>query len=1615
MAMSANAVLMKFFKLPPAMRMILALAGFGSLASIVFLLLPQLRTRQGQMWVLIIGGIGLVLFLIVWGIRRLLFSKKSTQLAGALESQGPTRGDIAEQEKIYREKFRAKLADLRSNGLNVYKLPWFVLMGEPGCGKTASLIHSGLDFPLGKDEVPGFGGTRNYNWWFTNDAVILDTAGRIAFQEEGTTDKIEWEYFLKLLKANRPRCPVNGLIIALPADKLLRDNSEERAQKAAILRERLRQVHQILGVRFPTFVLVTKMDLVGGFSEFFEEIRVDLQQRNQMFGWSRSGEFQEPYDPSTFPQAFDEVYGRLRNWSMRYLQRKATEDELGMIVTFPESYRQLRDALNDYVATIFQKSPLLEPPFFRGFYFTSAVQEGAPIFDVFAKSKAGITIHERPTKAVDSKAFFIHDFYANKVFPEHGLVFRSAKHVSLNRRMRRVVWYGSAAMVLLMIFLFVFGRGGIHELIDAPHETCEAAVKAIESGSPRFDELGANLTIAKSMQQHIDRYNAPWTWVYARFLFVGANIRVPQNALETIHSRFVLDCIFKPVLLEAERRFIEQPLTSGLALDKRQKYLAALRTYAKWFGEVVGQHGLSELDAQQAVVRRGEFETLLNYLEVPVADAGEAASQLETALTTLSSASRAFAREILREGLKYDSTRARDTIASAVDKLAASWMPLTQLSADSTDPKVKYWAEFASRVGDLRQRYGELLQLAEEFRKPEGYAEAVKRFVHLTDGVDYLDDPKYTTPQPGSLHEAYFGLRTFLENTPPPETADHKIIRFGELLDLFKQQWIPEFQALADSLKIGAPETNNEPQAQVYTAIAKGQNDLETAFFQSLAQVRARLGLPRDTEPLTYYANQNLITVEEANPPTVRVEPAVLRLSPRALGNNAQVKGYLAALRSLVGGAAQEMKDLEDLQKWPNLLENLHGSEPPDGLLSAWFSVVQKQTGTGANPDDIIRTASGLSEFAFWMPVELYALADGMWRAKRTFSTDYLLSQMAEKAAATLKTDTLPGLARLMPGYDQPSTLPFVRNRFNEARPAVPTAQETTVKPEEQEPEDGLGRMGRRRAEPEAPTEPQDTLRRETSRALLSNYHTIKHLNDGLRQYERVKVVLEKFPGGRNVLQPLTEAANLYIDRFFTDWLDLYLDPTKLLDEQVLELLEQCRDGKLSWPEYHAAIIGETGRNIGLTMGDRLQSLVREVVMFDFTLEQGNSIDDAVYERIAARQVELQRSGRSLPYLLKPIRDAGRNLTRRDATVDVEFSEQLKRVWADYCKVVRALGPLSEASLPAAGEIPNVQKIAEEINFKQAMPTSFAPTAPLVDLAGYGQTLLVHHLDAKLVEMFARHQGEYPFLSPESALDDSATLIGVRDRKTINPQTFVELLRQATLFQDRYGELYQQVRDKDAPSMRTLERSAAWVKFLYDRPELLRAGENPRAVDVWVAIVRDNSGTVLNAGSVYSKLKIVLPVQSLSRAAAPPIELATRAGEGIKASTVQEAIGSRSPDFRWDLYTPSGVTFDRMVASVSDRHPEALQSRYPERASGWDLPGNPWMLLMAIGARRENDLRDGYWQIPVRIETAVEPIGFVVGLKLGTPDRPFPGVIPPLSDPGLLPRMAAAEKYLQRK
>ena len=181
-------------------------------------------------------------------------------------------------EPVLKDKMKDALATLKAASGDkkdfLYDLPWYVLIGPPGSGKTTALVNSGLKFPLSRGATPaaiaGVGGTRYCDWWFTEDAVLIDTAGRYTTQDsDATTDKQSWNAFLALLKKNRPRQPINGVIVAISLEDLMTLSSADLAAHSNAIRARLLDLHEHLKVDFPVYALFTKGDLVAGFMELF--------------------------------------------------------------------------------------------------------------------------------------------------------------------------------------------------------------------------------------------------------------------------------------------------------------------------------------------------------------------------------------------------------------------------------------------------------------------------------------------------------------------------------------------------------------------------------------------------------------------------------------------------------------------------------------------------------------------------------------------------------------------------------------------------------------------------------------------------------------------------------------------------------------------------------------------------------------------------------------------------------------------------------------------------------------------------------------------------------------------------------------------------------------------------------------------------------------------------------------------------------------------------------------------------------------------------------------------------------------------------------------------------
>src|SRR4051812_2517960 len=307
----------------------LSIIGLLALAAVLFVGADTLQIDL--MWPAIALGAVVALWLLVWAVRRLRARRANNKLGEMLEQQAekqsveagpaPTPARQAELDVL-----RTRLVDAVktiktskigqvSGGSALYELPWYIVIGNPAAGKSSAVLNSGLQFPFADKNsavIHGIGGTRNCDWFFTTEGILLDTAGRYSVHEE---DRTEWLGFLGLLKRFRPKAPINGVIIAASLSELSNNRPEFAITLAKQLRQRVQELTERLEVFAPVYVVFTKADLISGFAEFFEDR--DRDERERVWGATL------PYDTSaktdivaSFERHFDELNDGLKEASI---------------------------------------------------------------------------------------------------------------------------------------------------------------------------------------------------------------------------------------------------------------------------------------------------------------------------------------------------------------------------------------------------------------------------------------------------------------------------------------------------------------------------------------------------------------------------------------------------------------------------------------------------------------------------------------------------------------------------------------------------------------------------------------------------------------------------------------------------------------------------------------------------------------------------------------------------------------------------------------------------------------------------------------------------------------------------------------------------------------------------------------------------------------------------------------------------------------------------------------------------------------------------------------------------------------------------------------------------
>ena len=402
-------------------------------------------------------------------------SEQKATAAKLKETETATAEEVATlQDRLQKAMLALRKSKLGRSRKRLATMPWYMIIGPPGAGKTTALQNCGLRFPLetGKQPVAGVGGTRNCEWLFTDEAVLIDTAGRYTTQDStADVDSAGWLGFLDMLKKHRKRQPMNGVLVAISLSDLANQTETERQAHSRAIRHRVRELHDRLNVRLPIYVLFTKADLIAGFTEFFDNM--GREEREQVWGMTFPMDegTEEEGAVAAFRAEFDLLVGRLND---RMLERVHQEPDIRrrrLIYGFPQQVASLRDVAADFLVDAFRPSRLEARPLLRGVYMTSGTQDGTPIDRLVGTmaQEFGLPRQAAPAPVGPGRSYFLSRLLREVIFGEAALAGLDPK---IERR-RKIIGIGAyAACALALVGLSASWLGsyvGNRELIAQVH------------------------------------------------------------------------------------------------------------------------------------------------------------------------------------------------------------------------------------------------------------------------------------------------------------------------------------------------------------------------------------------------------------------------------------------------------------------------------------------------------------------------------------------------------------------------------------------------------------------------------------------------------------------------------------------------------------------------------------------------------------------------------------------------------------------------------------------------------------------------------------------------------------------------------------------------------------------------------------------------------------------------------------------------------------------------------------------------------------------------------------------------------------------------------------------
>lgn len=413
-----------------------------------------------------------------WSRRRYKKWQTERQHEAAVEAD-PCLPYVEAQERAL-DRSLASLLDNMEHRRSLYQLPWYLVLGQENAGKTSLITRSNQSFSLSHVAKAG---ARAYHdemlaytvdWWIGHEAVLIDPPGEFITQPKGgpstgpadmtgvvkqSVDKEKpvlpagthprlWLHLLDWLGRNRSRRALNGVVLVVDLQALLKQSPEQRKALATVLRTRVYELTRQLGTRLPLYVVLSKLDLLEGFEEFFA--RLPRSMREDLLGFTFSLEGVDDFDAwlAELRTRFDRFVEQLNDQVLDSLSESRAQEERDRMLALVGQLSGVRPALFSFLTEMLGSDRFTTPALVRGLYLSSVYQQGE-LSNVFVREAA--LPHGLKAPAPEAKPaggtliYFAQHLFQRIIYSEAGL---AGDNVKVTQSKRRLLLAGSVVAAL---------------------------------------------------------------------------------------------------------------------------------------------------------------------------------------------------------------------------------------------------------------------------------------------------------------------------------------------------------------------------------------------------------------------------------------------------------------------------------------------------------------------------------------------------------------------------------------------------------------------------------------------------------------------------------------------------------------------------------------------------------------------------------------------------------------------------------------------------------------------------------------------------------------------------------------------------------------------------------------------------------------------------------------------------------------------------------------------------------------------------------------------------------------------------------------------------------------